>query len=139
MPEWSVLGVLEHPWTSIWMSWDSHGCLFWGSRGIPRRVRRAVVAKDPLHLSAYPRLEWFWRLKRAPKGAKIESKSVKNRFNNRLIFLLDFWKVFGAFLVDFGRVSGTLGPQNECLAYAACYFAEDHVFQTRFGFGMMFD
>ena len=42
----------------------------------------------------------------------MESKSMKNRFKIRSKFQSDFGVVPGAFLVNFGIVLGTLGPQK---------------------------
>ena len=39
-------------------------------------------------------------------------KSIKNRFKNRLIFLLGFGLVLDGFWVDFGGVFGTLDLQK---------------------------
>ena len=48
-------GVLGPPWASILGSWCGLGRPFWGSGGALGRLQRAVVAKDPLALSAAPR------------------------------------------------------------------------------------
>ena len=54
-PLGSIFDVLGYPWTSIWGSWGGLGHAFWGSGGALGRLQRAVVAKDPLALSAAPR------------------------------------------------------------------------------------
>ena len=85
-----MLALLGHPWTSIWGSWGGLGGPFLGSGGTLERLRRAVVANDPLPLSPSPRFEGFLIQKGAPKGATIEGKSVENR----LKILSNVWLYF---------------------------------------------
>ena len=66
-------------------------------------------------------------------------KSSKNRFKNRLIFLLGFGLVWDGFLVDFGGVFGTLDLQKwVCGVGEVFFFSNNHIFLTRFGLGVMF-
>ena len=59
-----------------------------------------------------PLLSRVWRAKGVQEGAKMKLKSIKNRFKNRLNFLLGFGLVLDGFLVDFGGVFGTLDLQK---------------------------
>ena len=60
----------------------------------------------------------FWRMYGASPechfgpilGAKMEPKSIKNRFKIRSTFQSDFGVVPGPFLVNFGSVLGSLNP-----------------------------
>ena len=85
-----ILGVLGYPWAPL-----AHS-----------RLQKPLVP-----FTAPPLFSRFWRPKGTQEAAKIKLKSIKNRFKNRLIFLLGFGLVLDGFLVDFGGVFGTLDLQ----------------------------
>ena len=94
------LGLLGRHLGVIWGVLGCCGGPFWESGSAPGCLRRAVVAKDPLALSAPPRIYRFWRPKGVPKAPKMELKSVKYRFKNWLTFLFDLSLVSEAFFDD---------------------------------------
>ena len=86
MTSWGTVGV---PFVHLELL-GGLGHAFWGSGDALGRLQRAVVAKDPLALSAAPRFYRFWRPKGVPKAPKMELKSLKNRFKNLSKFWSDF-------------------------------------------------
>ena len=57
-------------------------------------------------------LNYFWSHFGAILGAKMEPKSIKNRFKIQSNFCLYLCSVPGAFFVDFRSVLGTMNPQK---------------------------
>ena len=129
-----VLGCRLRSWDVIWSPilgiLGSRGGRFWGSGGAAGRLRRAIASKDPWSLSA-PLPFWrFWRPKGAQKASKLELKSVKNGFEHRSLFLLDFSLVSESFFNDFWTVFETMDLQK--WAFGVCevlFFTNSHFFE----------
>ena len=65
-------------------------------------------------------------------------KSIKNRFKNRLIFLLGFGLVLDGFWVDFGGVFGTLDLQKWGCGVGEVLFFKKSPFFDQIWFGSDF-
>ena len=73
----------------------------------------------------------------------MEPKWSQNHYKIHSKFDRNFGWIFNwcgdRFCQIFGVFWGPWSVQNECLARARCYFSENHVFQTRCGFGLIFN
>ena len=118
----------------------------WAVQGVPLGVILGVLGYPwaPLARSRLqkpfgpPLFSRFWCPKGAQEGAKMKLKSIKNRFKNRLNFLLGFGLVLDGFLVDFGGVFGTLDLQKWVCGVSDVLFYKKSHFLIRFGLGVIF-
>ena len=67
-------------------------------------------------------LDHFWSHFGPILGAKMEPKSIKNRFKIRSTFQSDFGVVLGPFLINFGSILRSLNPQKWCSRVGAVLF-----------------
>ena len=107
-------GCLGGPLGSPWGAFGSH----FGGLGVPLGAFGAQsTSKTVGFFHAPPLFSRFWCPKGAQEVVKLKLKSIKNRFKNRLNFLLGFGLVLDGFLVDFGDVFGTFDLESQTLLY----------------------